>query len=92
MENDDRSSRAHAGLGVVAKHRGRIDEAIARWRRAVELDATNYDALFNLASELAMAGKPADARPYMIQFVQTAPPAFYGRDIERFRQFLAGSR
>ena len=92
VQNDDRSSRAHAGLGVVARHRGRSDEAIARWRRAVELDATNYDALFNLASELARAGRSAEARPYMIQFVQTAPPAFYRRDIERFRQSLAGSR
>jgi len=33
-----------------------------------------------------------EARPYMLQFVQTAPPAFYARDIERFRRYLSGSR
>jgi tetratricopeptide (TPR) repeat protein len=92
LEDDSRSSRAHSGLGVVARQQERVDEAISHWRRAVELDRTNYDALFNLASGLAGAGRTAEARPYMIQFVQTAPPALYGRDIERFRQYLSGSR
>lgn len=92
IENDPRSSRGHAGLGVVARHQGRVDEAITHWRRAVELDPVNFDALFNLASGLASAGRVAEARPYMTQFVQTAPSAFYGRDIERFRQFLSAHR
>jgi hypothetical protein len=34
----------------------------------------------------------AEARPYMTQFIQTAPRAFYGPDIDRFRQFLAANR
>ncbi|HJR61101.1 MAG TPA: sulfatase-like hydrolase/transferase [Vicinamibacterales bacterium] len=92
LRNDDASSRAHAGLGVVARQQQRIDEAISHWRRAVELDRTNYDALFNLARELASAGRHAEARPYAVQFVQTAPPAFYGRDIEQFRRYLSESR
>jgi len=89
IESDPRSSRGHAGLGVVARQQGRVDEAITRWRRAVELDPWNFDALFNLATGLASAGRVAEARPYMTQFIQTAPPAFYRRDIERFRQFLS---
>ncbi len=89
IKNDPRSSRGHAGLGVVARQQGRADEAITRWRRAVELDPRNFDALFNLATGLASAGRVAEARPYMTQFIQTAPPAFYRRDIERFRQFLS---
>jgi arylsulfatase A-like enzyme/Flp pilus assembly protein TadD len=92
IENDPRSSRGHAGLGVVARQQGRVDEAIAQWRKAVELDPTNFDALFNLASALAGAGRVEEARPYMTQFIQTAPKAFYGPDIERFRQFLTGGR
>ena len=92
VENDPRSSRGHAGLGVVARQQGRVDDAIVHWRQAVELDPTNYDALFNLATELGAAGRIAEARPYMTQFVRTAPKAFYGADIERFRQFLAGGR
>ena len=92
LEEDPGSSRAHAGLGVVARQEGRFDEAIAEWKRAVDLDRSNYDALFNLARELAAAGRHADARPYVVQFVQTAPPAFYARDIEQFRRYLNGAR
>ena len=92
LENEPRSSRAHAGLGVVARQQNRAHEAIASWRRAVEIDPKNFDALYNLASELARVGRTTEARPYMVQFVQTAPAAFYGPDIDRFKQFMAGNR
>ena len=88
IENDPRSSRAYAGLGIIARQQGRADEAVTHWKRAVELDRSNFDALFNLCAELAGAGRTQEARPYMIQFVQTAPPALYGREIQQFRQFL----
>jgi cytochrome c-type biogenesis protein CcmH/NrfG len=88
VSNDPRSTRAHAGLGVIAFQQGRRDEAIERWKRAVELDPRNFDALFNVATELVNAGRMAEARPYLEQFVRTAPPAIYGRDIERVRQLL----
>ncbi len=88
LASDPKSSRAHAGLGVVAIKQGRRDEAIDRWRRAVEADPRNFDALFNLATELVNAGRLADARPYLEQFARTAPPAIYGRDIERVRTLL----
>jgi arylsulfatase A-like enzyme/Tfp pilus assembly protein PilF len=86
--SDPTSSRARAGLGVVAIKTGRTDDAIGHWRRAVELDRTNFDALFNLSTELVAAGRPLEARPYVEQFVRTAPPAFYGPDIERMTQWL----
>jgi arylsulfatase A-like enzyme/Flp pilus assembly protein TadD len=92
VENDPRSSRGHAGLGVVAREQGRTDEAITHWRRAVQLDPTNFDALFNVATALAAAGRVEEARPFMTQFVRTAPRAFYARDIERFSQFLSTNR
>jgi choline-sulfatase len=88
LEGDPRSSRAHAGLGVVAAQAGRRDEAIEHWRQAVSYDATNFDALFNLATALLDAGRVGEARPYVDQFVRTAPPAFYGPDIERLRGVL----
>jgi arylsulfatase A-like enzyme/Tfp pilus assembly protein PilF len=90
--NDPRSSRARAGLGVVAIKAGRTDEAIALWREAVALDPANFDALYNLGTELAAAGRLADARPYLEQFARTAPPGYYGRDIERVRRLLEAER
>ena len=86
------SSRAHAGLGVVQLREGDRQAAVASWTRAVELDPTNFDALFNLATELVNAGDLAAARPYLEQFVRTAPPAFYADDIRRLSGLLEPAR
>lgn len=83
------SSAAFAGLGVIALRMGNRPEAVAHWRRAVELNPRNFDALFNLATELINDRQYAAARPYAEQFVRSAPPAFYGPDIERLKAFLA---
>jgi choline-sulfatase len=88
IENDPQSSRAHAGLGVVARQSGQIDAAIASWRKAVEIDATNFDALHNLCIVLLAADRAGEARPYVEQFVRTAPPGVYGREIAEFRKWL----
>jgi len=84
------SSRAYAGLGVVASQQGRADEAIQHWQKAVQLDPRNYDALFNLGSTLIRVGRATEAQPVVLQFVRTAPPGFYARDIARFREWLQG--
>ena len=83
-----RSSRGHAGLGVVQLRSGDRPAALASWTRAVELDPANFDALFNLATELVNVGDLVAARPYVEQFVRTAPPAFYGEDIRRLAGLL----
>ena len=88
VENDPRSSRAHAGLGVVARRSGQIDAAIASWREALVLDPSNFDALYNLCIVLVTAGRTVEARPYVEQFVRSAPPGFYGREIDQFRKWL----
>ena len=88
VENDPRSSRAHAGLGIVASRSGRIDLAISSLRTAVSLDATNFDALYNLCVVLVTATRTAEARPYVEQFVRTATPGVYSREIDEFRAWL----
>jgi arylsulfatase A-like enzyme/Tfp pilus assembly protein PilF len=88
LENDPRSSRAHAGLGVVARQSGQTDAAIVSWREAVALDATNLDALYNLCVVLIATGRGSEARPYVEQFVRTAPPGGYAREIAEFRKWL----
>ena len=46
----------------------------------MQTDPRNFDALFNLASELLSAGRVDEARPYVQQFVRTPPRArFTGR-------------
>ena len=79
---------AYTGLGAVLIQRGERERAIDAWTRAVTLNPSEFDALFNLATELINAKRFDEARPFVEQFVRTAPPASYGADIERLRAWL----
>jgi arylsulfatase A-like enzyme/Tfp pilus assembly protein PilF len=85
---DPRSSRAHAGLGVVALRGGDRGAAIDAWTRAVQLDSRNFDALYNVGVTLARDGQVAAARPYLEQFLRTAPPALYAKDLQEVAALL----
>jgi len=83
------SAQGHAGLATVAFKSGDRDTALASWKRAVELDASNWDALYNLGVQLMRVGRLAEARPYLEQFVRTAPASLYGKDIRSVSAELA---
>ncbi len=89
---DPRSSQAHSGLGVVAIRSGDRAAAIESWKRAVQLDRTNFDALYNLATTLLRDGQMDAARPYIEQFVASAPHAFYDKDIRELSRLLQSQR
>ena len=82
---------AYTTLGVAQSTAGRKAEAIASWKRAVALDASQFNALYNLWYELAAGGRRDEAVPYARQFLATAPPAFFAPDIQRIRAWLAGA-
>src|SRR5262249_45698513 len=88
VDVDPRSSRAYSGLGNVALKAGDRNGAIDAWRRAVELDSRNFDALYNLGTALARAGNMPAARPYLDQFLRTAPPAFYRKEIDEVARLV----
>ena len=92
IQMDPRSSRAHADLGVVALKSGDHRTAVEAWTEAVRLDPTNYDALYNLGTTLARNGRTDAARPYLEQFVRTAPAAFYAKDIREITALLQSGR
>jgi arylsulfatase A-like enzyme/Tfp pilus assembly protein PilF len=85
---DPNWASAYTGLGVAERKLNNFDAAIESWKRAVELDPREFDAIYNLATELASAGRTAEARGYAQRFVGTAPPARYGDDIRRLRAYL----
>ncbi len=89
LQSDPSSAQANNGLGVVEMKAGNRAAAIEHWKRSVARDPQNYDALYNVATELVSDGRTDEARPYLEQFVRTAPPAFYARDIQRIREMLA---
>jgi arylsulfatase A-like enzyme/Flp pilus assembly protein TadD len=85
---DPSSSRAHSGRGVAALRGGDRAGAIVAWSRAVQLDATNFEALYNLGTTLARAGDVSRARPYLEQFLRSAPPARFEADRREVARLL----
>jgi choline-sulfatase len=84
---DPRSSRAHGGLGVAELRGGDVARAVDEWSRAVQLDPANFEALYNLGTTLARHAGADRARPYLEQFLKTAPPA-YEKDKREVRRLL----
>ncbi|MBI3493829.1 MAG: tetratricopeptide repeat protein [Acidobacteria bacterium] len=76
------------GMGVVELKSGNARAGIEAWKRAVQVDSRQYDTLFNLGVTLLDMGEREAARQYFEQFVRTAPPAFYRKDIENVRATL----
>lgn len=87
---DPSLANAYTTLGVIYQRTGRSGQAIEAWKRAVELDGREFDALYNLIVSLVGAGAQSDALSYAEQFVATAPPAFYAREIAEIRRLLGG--
>lgn len=77
---------AYTTMGVIAARRDRPADAIEAWRRAVELDHTSFDAMYNLVFALAKTGDTTEAARYADMFVQTAPPARYSAEIAEIRR------
>ena len=48
----------------------------------------NYEALLNIGTTLARDGQISAARPYLEQFVRTAPPGFFAKDIRDAKDIL----
>ena len=88
VQADPQSSRGYAGLGNVAVKAGDTRGALEAWTRAVQLDGRNFDALYNLGTTLARHGDRDAARPYLEQFLRTAPPALYEKDRRTIAQLL----
>jgi arylsulfatase A-like enzyme/Flp pilus assembly protein TadD len=85
---DPSLANGYTTLGVIYQRTGRSPQAIEAWRRAVELDGREYDALYNLIVSLADSGNVTDARGYAQQFLATAPPAFYAKELADIRRLL----
>jgi tetratricopeptide (TPR) repeat protein len=79
---------AYTTLGVILSTSGRKPEAIDSWKRAVDLDGSQFNALYNLWFELAAAGRRDEAVGYGRRFVATAPRAFFARDLEEVRKYI----
>lgn len=56
---------AYVNLGVAYGEQGRLEEAMAEYRRALELTPDLVEAHLNLGNVLLVAGRLAEARPHL---------------------------
>ena len=73
---------------MIAAQKGRVGEAIERWKRAASLDPGDYQTLYNLGSALRQQDRAAEARPYLEAYLRMAPVALEGADIAKVRGWL----
>jgi len=92
LEADPQLPDAYTTLGVVFDLTGRPTEAIDSWKRAVDLDARNFDALYNLVIELTAVGRKDEAVRYGQRYLASAPPEQLGPEIAEIRRILGGGR
>jgi len=86
---DPRLASAHNALAAVQLRQGHEADAIASWKTAVTLNPRMYDALYNLGTVLAKAGRRDEARPYLERFIREAPRSRYEADIRKIETLLA---
>ncbi len=72
IEQNPHFSPAYWALGLVQEQRGDLDEALAAFRRAIELSLPRLRILGSLGRTLAMAGKKEEALDILSELEQTA--------------------
>lgn len=87
LDLDPGLASAYTALGVVFMQRNATGDAVEAWKRAVALDGTEFNAMFNLIDVLSRAGQMDAARPYAEQFINTAPPQL-SREVEAVRRLI----
>src|SRR6185503_20561607 len=79
--NDPSLAKAYSTYGTIMMAEGRKKDAVESWQHAIDVDGSEFNALYNLWLEAAQAGRRDDAMKYGRQYVQTAPPEFFRTEI-----------
>ncbi len=73
LEADPTLAGAYTAYGVTMSYMNNKADAIQAWKRAVELDPSDSNTLYNLWLELARAGRRDEALVYARQFLGATP-------------------
>jgi len=88
LKLNDQLPRAWNDLGVALYKLGEPAAALDAWQRAVDLDGSLLDALWNLGTNAAVQGRPEQARRALARFLELAPAKDYQADREKARGLL----
>ena len=65
-------------------------DAIVAWKKAVELDPSDSNTLYNLWLELAKAGRRDEAVTFGQQFLTATPPNFLPQERAEIARYISG--
>jgi arylsulfatase A-like enzyme/Flp pilus assembly protein TadD len=87
IDLDPALAKAYTTLGVILAQTNRVDQGIDSWKKAVSLDPTEFQGMYNLVLLLVKSGRIGEARAYGDQFIRTAPP-YMAEDVAVIKQIL----
>lgn len=70
LRSNPQSHKAYNYLGTISQDAGRIDDARAFYTKAIEIEPSYYESVYNLASVLITQGDYASAAPLCNRLVQ----------------------
>ena len=85
-------ARAHTSLGLLSIEDHRPAEAIEHWKAASALDPREHATILGIGLSLANGRQTVEARAALQFFVDHAPRARFGAEIDRARTVLATLR
>ena len=85
---NDGLPRAWNARGVALERLHQAPEALEAWQHAVDLDSSQFDALFNIGLVGAETGRQDQARRALARFIGTAPAGRYGRELAQAKALL----
>jgi choline-sulfatase len=86
---NDQYAAAYNGLGLVAIQRGDASTAAENFKRAVDMDPTDMESLFNLGVLYQKLGDREKAIHYLSAFVERAPRSQYAQQIQDVKEAIA---
>lgn len=90
LEADPTLAGAYTAFGVTMSYMGNKSDAIVAWKKAVELDPSDSNTLYNLWVELAKAGRRDEAVAYGQQFLAATPPNFQPQERAEIARYISG--
>ena len=90
LEADPTLAGAYTAYGVTMSHMNRKADAIVAWQKAVELDPSDANTLYNLWLELARTGRRDDAVRYGQQFLSATPPTALQQERAEIQRYIGG--
>jgi len=88
LKADPTLAGAYTAYGVTMSHMGKKGDAIVAWQKAVELDPSDSNTLYNLWLELARAGRRDEAVTYGRQFLVATPPNFQPQERAEIARYI----